>query len=133
MICRAQAKNMHERITKYLCFILKCVENHLNAKSQQNVYVPLDCSKFKVNLHLGDFYKPRLHTGTHFSTVQRLWLLCQFLFLFIQDLKQISKTIFFPIHDSTLVRTQNMLTLIFYFLKIYLLAIFNKPHLVYTF
>lgn len=33
MICRAQAKNVCEGITKYLCFILKCVENHINAES----------------------------------------------------------------------------------------------------
>lgn len=85
---------MCERITKYLCLILKCVENHLNAKSQENVYVPPDCSKIKVNLHLGDFYKLKLHTGTNFSTVQRLWFLCGSLFLLIQDLKQISESIF---------------------------------------
>jgi len=85
---------MYERITKYLRLIFKCVENHVNAKSQQNVYVPPDCSKIKVNLRLGDFYKRRLHTGTNFSTVQWLRCLCPFLLLFIQNLKQISKSIF---------------------------------------
>lgn len=33
VICREQAKNVCKGVTKYLCCILKCVENHINAES----------------------------------------------------------------------------------------------------
>lgn len=130
VICRAQAKNMYERITQYLCLILKCVENHLNAKSPQNVYVPPDCSKIKVNLHLGDFYKLRPHAGINFSTAQRLWFLSWFLFLFIQDLKQVSKSIFSHSWLNFCLYTKYT-DMIFFLLS--LLAIFNKHQLIYVF
>lgn len=53
VICREQPKNVCRGITKYLCFILKCVENHINAEAAK---CTSDCSKIEVNLNLGDFF-----------------------------------------------------------------------------